>query len=94
MLRTVSGIGTDRAKSVFAKGKDRPPGKRNKLSLAQINLPIRFRRQGFEPLPSIRTFEIVDYFSKTACGSVGVLCQLGHICEELLRLADEKTHVC
>jgi hypothetical protein len=94
MLRTVSGIGTVRAKSVFAKEKN-PPSTREQ-GIARGNEPSYSKSEGrgFEPLPSIRTFKIAGYLSKTACGSVGLLCQLGHIREKLLRLADEKTHVC
>ena len=54
MLRTVSGIGTVRAKSAFAKEKNRPPSSAKQV-VAREHQPAYSESEGkgFEPLPSI-----------------------------------------
>lgn len=94
MLRTVSGIGTVRAKSVFAKEKNARQARWRSYPRGN-EPPIRSPKAGgSNPYLGVGSFEIAGYLSKTACGSIGLLCQLGHIREKCLRLADEKTHSC
>ena len=66
----------------------------NKLSLAEMNPPTRSPKAGgLNPCLQFGRVEATGYLSQTACGSVGFLCQLGHIGEKRVRLADEETHV-
>jgi hypothetical protein len=70
-----------------------PRGRTRHLLLSLvIDLPIRSAKAGVRTLAFDSDVSVGGYLSKTACGSVGFLCQLGHIREKRFRLADEKTH--
>jgi hypothetical protein len=55
MLRTVSGIGTVRAKSVFAKEKKSSTRQAEQAVTGANRSAYLIPKAGFEPLPSIRT---------------------------------------
>ena len=94
MLRNFRGTMDSSPKSILMKEKIVRQASENKLSLAEMNLPIRSAKAGVRTLTFDSDVLSRRYLSKTACGSVGFLCQLGHIREKCLRLADEQTHVC